>query len=95
MVSMADLETAGKRQELHILIDHLRAAELDSVREYLRARLEPAEFVKLTAPVDSEPMSKHERAAWEADRLREERGEPTLTADELLQELGLTSADIS
>ena len=91
---MAQQEASGRREELHMLVDHIRPAEIESVRDYLCARVDPLELALLNAPVDNEPMSEHEKAAWAADAARRERGEPPLTADELLRDLGLTEADL-
>ena len=91
---MPEVETDLLRQELHILVDHVRPAEIDDVKEFLRARIDPLELALLAAPLDTEPMSSHERKAWDADVARHNCGEPVLAGDEVLRDLGFSEADL-
>lgn len=88
------METRALRQELHTLVDHIRSAEIGEVKAYLSARIEPIELALLAAPIDTEPMSEHERRAWDSDIARRERGEPPLAAEDFLNDLGFSDADL-
>ena len=63
-----------------------------SMREKLRALVDPVELALLSAPSDDEPLSEHERAAEEGSR-RERRGEPLITHEDVLREFGLVEPD--
>ena len=88
------METRNLRRELHVLVDHIRSTEIDDVKAYLSARIEPIELALLAAPIDTEPMSEHERRAWDSDIARRERGEPPLAAEDFLNDLGFSDADL-
>jgi hypothetical protein len=77
---MPDIDADLSRRELHT--------------DYLRSLLDPVELALLNAPTDDEPMSEHERTAWEADGLRQRRGESPISHEEVLRELGFTELDI-
>ena len=47
----------------------------------------------LHAPPDAEPLSGDERAALEAGELSEQRGEPSISHEEILLEFGLTGGE--
>ena len=87
---MPDTDADLIRHELHTLVDHIPEPEVASAREYLRSPVDPVERALLDAPTDDEPMSEHERTAWEADERRHQRGEPTISGEEVLRELGFT-----
>jgi hypothetical protein len=91
---MPNIEADLSRRELHKLVDHIPEPEVASVRDYLRSLLDPVELALLNAPADDEPMSEHERTAWEADELRRQRGESPISAEEVLRELGFTESDL-
>jgi hypothetical protein len=91
---MPNIEADLSRRELHKLVDHIPEPEVASVRDYLRSLLDPVELALLNAPADDEPMSEHERTAWEADELRRRRGESPISAEEVLRELGFTESDL-
>jgi hypothetical protein len=91
---MPNIDADLSRQELHKLVDHIPEPEVASVRDYLRSLLDPVELALLNAPADDEPMSEHERTAWEADELRRRRGEAPIPAEEVLREIGFTESDL-
>jgi hypothetical protein len=84
---MPDIDVDLSRQELHKLVDHIPEPEVASARDYLRSHLDPVELALLNAPADDEPLSEHERTAWEADELRRRRGESPISAEEVLRAL--------
>jgi len=77
------------RAELHDIIDMLPDSELESAQRLLRALPDdPVLRALLTAPIDDEPVTEHEREIL--DRARESlRAESGVTTAELLQHLGL------
>jgi hypothetical protein len=92
--TMPNIDADGSRQELNTLVDHIPEPEVASARDYLRSLLDPVELALLNAPADDEPMSEHERIAWEGDELRRRRGESPISAEEVLRELGFTESDL-
>jgi hypothetical protein len=91
---MQDIDADLSRQELHRLVDHIPEPEVASARDYLRSLLDPVELALLNAPIDDEPTSEHERAAWEADEDRRRRGESPISHEEVLRELGFNESDL-
>ena len=87
-------DSDSSRRELHTLVDHIPDPEVASARDYLRSLVDPVELASLNARVDDEPMSEHERAAWDADEHRRQRGESPISQEEVLRELGLTESDL-
>jgi len=77
------------RSELHALVDYIPEGDAPAVRKMLRALVDPVRLALLNAPLDDEPMSEHERAAWEADEIRRKKGEPAISHEEILRDLGL------
>ena len=82
------------RQELHALVDHVRDSDVASARNSLRTLVSPVELALLNALPDDEPMSPHEREAWEADGRCRQRCEEPILHEEVLGELGITDADL-
>ena len=91
---MPDTDADLIRHELHTLVDHIPEPEVASARDYLRSLLDPIELALLNAPIDDEPMSEHERTAWEADERRRRRGESPISGEEIMRELGFTESDL-
>jgi hypothetical protein len=91
---MPNIDADLTRRELHKLVDHIPEPEVASAREYLRSLVDPVKRALLDAPTDDEPMSEHERTAWEADERRHQCGEPTISGEEVLRELGFTESGL-
>ena len=91
---MPDIDANLSRQELHTLVDHIPEPEVASARDYLRSLVDPVERALLDASTDHEPMSEHERTAWEADERRRRRGESPISGEEVLMDLGFTESDL-
>jgi len=81
------------RQELHTLVDHVRESDIASAKEYLRSLIDPFELALLMAEPDDEPLTEAERTALEKADIRRQRGECTLSHEEVLRELGFTGSD--
>ena len=91
---MPDIDASVSREELHELVDHIREPYVASARDYLRSLVDPLELALLNAPADDEPMTEHERAAWDADERRRQRGESPIPHDEVLRELGIEESEL-
>jgi predicted nucleotide-binding protein len=63
---MADAQSNHIREELHLLLDHIPDADVQTARKVLRALVDPVELAVLLAPPDDEPVTEEERAAVEA-----------------------------
>lgn len=91
---MADVESRPMRDELRVLVDHIPECDVPTARKFLRALVDPVELAMLTAPLDDEPLTEHEKAATGEAMLRERRGEPLVSHEEILREFGLSSPDL-
>jgi hypothetical protein len=91
---MPELDQQAIREQLHVLLDRIPDSDVPTAQKFLRALADPLKTALHYAPLDSEPMSDRERAAWEADQKRRERGEPPVSADEVLGDLGLLEEDL-
>jgi hypothetical protein len=88
------METQLSREELHLLLDRIPDSDVPTARKILRALAEPVELALLNAPPDNEPLSAHEQAAWDADQRRRRSGQPPIGHDDLLNDLGISEADL-
>lgn len=88
------METHLNREELHLLLDRIPDSDVPTPRKILRALADPMELALLNSPPDDEPLSAHEQAAWDADQRRRRSGIPPISHDELLNELGISEADL-
>jgi hypothetical protein len=60
----------------------------------MRALADPVELARLNAQPDEQPLSAHEQAAWDTDQRRRRSGGPPISHDDLLNDLGISEADL-
>jgi len=84
--------TTDKRQEVHALVDHLRPAQLNAVRELLESMVDPVARAIALAPQEDEPLTPEDCAA--IDRALEWfKHNDGIPHEEVLAEFGLTMDD--
>jgi hypothetical protein len=88
------MQTHTNREDLHRLLDRIPETDVTAARKILRALADPVGAALHNAPDDDEPLSAHERAAWDADQRRRATGESPVSHEDLLSELGVSEADL-
>jgi hypothetical protein len=88
------MQSHPDRQDLHLLVDRITDSDVATTRKFLRALADPLDLAFLNAPDDDEPLSVHEQAAWDADQRRRLSGEPPIPHQGLLNDLGISDADL-
>jgi hypothetical protein len=77
-------------QQLHDLLDQVPESDLPAVHRLLLVyNADPVLYSLLTAPPDDEPYSDDQRARDTETIAAIDRGDPSLTSEELARQLGL------
>ena len=88
------MEIQGNREELHFLLDRIPDSDVATARKILRALADPVDPALMHAVADDEPLSAHEQFAWDADQRRRQTGAPPISHEALLNDLGISAADL-
>ncbi len=88
------MQTHPNREELHFLLDRIPDSDVATARKILRALADPVGFALRNAPPDDQPLSVHEQDACDADQRRRLAGAPPISHEDLLNDLGISEADL-
>lgn len=86
------LDLSQERQQAHLYLDQLSAAQLTAVRTLLESMVDPVAQAIAHAPVDDEPFTEEDRqAVAEAEEWRK-HNQP-IPLETVLADFGLTMSD--